>query len=104
MGGVNGAVDYYQNTMKFGKLGPDGPIYEDTLLQGGIVCARIASFVAKLFLTCPRSPSTTLVPSWAASWVDGLVINMAGSRRSRSGPFGPSSALLSKPLLKTILG
>ncbi|MCJ1364248.1 hypothetical protein MMC16_003357 [Acarospora aff. strigata] len=37
MGGVNGAVDYYQNTMKFGKLGPDGPIYEDTLLQGGIV-------------------------------------------------------------------
>lgn len=38
MGGVNGAVDYYYNTMKFGHPEADGPHYDNTLLQGGIVC------------------------------------------------------------------
>ena len=38
MGGVNGALDYYQTTMKFGHEGPNGaPIIDNTLLQGGIV-------------------------------------------------------------------
>lgn len=37
MGGVNGAVDYYYNTMKFGHPEADGPHYDNTLLQGGIV-------------------------------------------------------------------
>lgn len=38
MGGVNGAVDYYQNTMKFGHPAADGaPVIDNTLLQGGIV-------------------------------------------------------------------
>ena len=39
MGGVNNAVDYYQNTMKFGvQSKEDGsPVIEDPLLQGGIV-------------------------------------------------------------------
>lgn len=38
MGGVNNAVDYYRDTMKFGHEGPDGsPVIDDTLLQGGIV-------------------------------------------------------------------
>ncbi|KAI9872744.1 MAG: hypothetical protein M1830_001237 [Pleopsidium flavum] len=37
MGGVNTAKDYYYNTMKFGHPGPDGPIIDNTLLQGGIV-------------------------------------------------------------------
>lgn len=38
MGGVNGAVDYYYKTMKFGHPEADGPHYDNTLLQGGIVC------------------------------------------------------------------
>ncbi|MCJ1307589.1 hypothetical protein MMC25_001236 [Agyrium rufum] len=38
MGGVNNAVDYYQNTMKLGYKGADGaPVITHTLLQGGIV-------------------------------------------------------------------
>ena len=39
MGGVNGAVDYYQTTMKFGHQDPvtGAPIIDNTLLQGGIV-------------------------------------------------------------------
>lgn len=37
MGGVNNAQNYYENTMKFGHIGPDGPIIDNTLLQGGIV-------------------------------------------------------------------
>lgn len=37
MGGVNNAQNYYEKTMKFGHKGPDGPIIDNTLLQGGIV-------------------------------------------------------------------
>ncbi|MCJ1235526.1 hypothetical protein MMC14_003495 [Varicellaria rhodocarpa] len=38
MGGVNGAVDYYQNTMKFGYPDANGtPVITNSLLQGGIV-------------------------------------------------------------------
>lgn len=38
MGGVNGAENYYKDTMHFGHPAPDGsPIIDDTLLQGGIV-------------------------------------------------------------------
>lgn len=39
MGGVNGAYDYYHNTMKFGTEDPEThePIVQDALLQGGIV-------------------------------------------------------------------
>lgn len=39
MGGVNGAYDYYYNTMKFGIEDPktQEPIVQDALLQGGIV-------------------------------------------------------------------
>lgn len=38
MGGVNNAVDYYQNTMQIGHQGPDGaPVIDHPLLQGGIV-------------------------------------------------------------------
>ncbi len=40
MGGVNTAVDYYQTTMGFAHPGPDGPVIDKTLLQGGIVCSR----------------------------------------------------------------
>ena len=45
MGGVNNAVDYYQNTMKFGVQSKvDGsPIIEDPLLQGGIVSFSMES-------------------------------------------------------------
>lgn len=40
MGGVNNAVDYYQNTMKFGVQDPKTlePVIQKPLLQGGIVC------------------------------------------------------------------
>lgn len=39
MGGVNGARNYYQDTMKFGRYDPvaQKPFIENTLLQGGIV-------------------------------------------------------------------
>lgn len=37
MGGVNNAKNYYQDTMHFGHVGPDGPVIDNTLLQGGIV-------------------------------------------------------------------
>ncbi|KAL9134240.1 MAG: hypothetical protein Q9175_004579 [Cornicularia normoerica] len=39
MGGVNGAVDYYDTTMKFGHPDPKtgAPFIDNTLLQGGIV-------------------------------------------------------------------
>ena len=39
MGGVNGAVDYYDTTMKFGHPDPTtgAPVIDNTLLQGGIV-------------------------------------------------------------------
>jgi len=39
MGGVNGAIDYYQYTMKFGHYDKvkDAPVIDKTLLQGGIV-------------------------------------------------------------------
>ena len=38
MGGVNNAVNYYQDTMKFGHQGTDGsPVIDNALLQGGIV-------------------------------------------------------------------
>ncbi|KAL8639239.1 MAG: hypothetical protein Q9228_003707 [Teloschistes exilis] len=39
MGGVNGAQNYYENTMHFGHPDPEtgAPVIDDTLLQGGIV-------------------------------------------------------------------
>lgn len=37
MGSVNNAENYYHTVMKFGIKGPDGPIIQNTLLQGGIV-------------------------------------------------------------------
>ena len=38
MGGVNNAVNYYQDTMKFGHQSKDGsPFIDNALLQGGIV-------------------------------------------------------------------
>lgn len=37
MGGVNNAGNYYHDTMKFGYKGPNGPVIDNTLLQGGIV-------------------------------------------------------------------
>lgn len=39
MGGVNGAQNYYQTTMKFGHPDPEtgSPFIDDELLQGGIV-------------------------------------------------------------------
>ena len=38
MSGVNNTADYYETTMKFGHMGPDGaPVIDNTLLQGGIV-------------------------------------------------------------------
>lgn len=39
MGGVNGARNYYQDTMKFGHPDPvlGSPVIDDELLQGGIV-------------------------------------------------------------------
>ena len=40
MGGVNGAPNYYRDTMKFGHVGPppeNSPVIDNTLLQGGIV-------------------------------------------------------------------
>lgn len=40
MGGVNGAPNYYEKTMKFGHVGPapeKSPVIDNTLLQGGIV-------------------------------------------------------------------
>lgn len=37
MGGVNNAENYYHDTMNFGHKGPDGPIIDNTLRQGGIV-------------------------------------------------------------------
>lgn len=38
MGGVNNAVNYYHDVMKFGHEGDDGaPVIDNTLLQGGIV-------------------------------------------------------------------
>ena len=40
MGGVNGAPNYYHDTMKFGHIGPGpefSPVIDNTLLQGGIV-------------------------------------------------------------------
>jgi hypothetical protein len=42
MGGVNNAVDYYQNTMKFGVQNPTTKeaIIQNPLLQGGIVRQR----------------------------------------------------------------
>lgn len=39
MGGVNNAENYYHDTMKFGHQGPNGPVIDNTLLQGGIVCS-----------------------------------------------------------------
>jgi len=53
MGGVNNAVSYYHDTMKFGHEGPDGsPVIDNTLLQGGIVSCRacIAGFGADKYL------------------------------------------------------
>lgn len=38
MGGVNNAENYYHVTMKFGHKGQNGPVIDNTLLQGGIVC------------------------------------------------------------------
>lgn len=39
MGGVNGAIDYYHYTMKFGHFDEktQAPVIDNTLLQGGIV-------------------------------------------------------------------
>ncbi|KAI9796668.1 MAG: hypothetical protein M1835_003464 [Candelina submexicana] len=38
MGGVNTTKDYYETTMKFGHQAADGsPVYDDALLQGGII-------------------------------------------------------------------
>lgn len=53
MGGVNNAVDYYQNTMKIGHQGPDGaPVIDNPLLQGGIVrCNTMCK-------SCSRSNTT----------------------------------------------
>lgn len=39
MGGVNNAENYYHDTMNFGHKGPNGPVIDNTLLQGGIVCS-----------------------------------------------------------------
>ena len=41
MGGVNGAVDYYRDTMKFGHPDDKGtPVITNSLLQGGIVSEK----------------------------------------------------------------
>lgn len=96
MGGVNGAVDYYYKTMKFGHPEADGPHYDNTLLQGGIVCSSPTLVVEGPLLTGCRSQSTTLVPSSAVSSVDGLVIAMVGSRQLLLVPAGPFSAHASK--------
>ncbi len=38
MAGVNNAPHYYETTMKFGHVGPDGsPVIDNTILQGGII-------------------------------------------------------------------
>lgn len=51
MGGVNNAVDYYQNTMKFGTEGPDGtPIIHKPLLQGGIVSVYYLGTLCSAFV------------------------------------------------------
>ena len=48
MGGVNNAVDYYQNTMKFGVYDPQtkAPRIDNSLLQGGIVSIINSDLVA----------------------------------------------------------
>jgi len=104
MGGVNGAVDYYYNTMKFGHPEADGPHYDNTLLQGGIVCPSPRLVVEGLFLTGRRSRSTTSVPSSAVSLVDGLAIAMVGSRRLPLALPGLFSAHVSKPPLRITSG
>ena len=49
MGGVNNAPDYYQNTMKFGHVGPDGsPVITNSLKQGGIVSSPLGKSSQRL--------------------------------------------------------
>ena len=62
------------------------------------------SSAVKSLLTCSRSRSTILVPSWAASSVDGSGIDMVASRPLALVPVGLFSAHVSKLPPKTTRG
>ena len=107
MGGVNGNRNY-ASTMGFGAYDETTKLVavKKPLLQGGIVSKRrhiTPSLGAHpLSDVCdPRSQSTIYrAHSSVPSSADGLAIDMAVSRPSRSPPSGPSSAPLSNVLPK----
>ena len=107
MGGVNNAVDYYQNTMKFGVQDPVTGFanIQDPLLQGGIVSLfQVKPTSHTIASNSFRSLSTTLVLSSAVSSVALSVTAMVVSRQSPSVLPGLSSVLLCKPRRKITPG